>query len=106
MPLKPFPQVIINGHGWKTFQKKKKKIEPLVSLRTGFEPVREDPIGFQVQRLNHSAIAAVMNGGREREKTFLITTQLLLLRCIAGYYFFHPSLTNTSCICSHFLMHS
>ena len=34
-----------------------KKIFPL-SLRTGFEPVREDPIGFQVQRLNHSAIAA------------------------------------------------
>ena len=32
----------------------------LVSLRTGFEPVREDPIGFQVQRLNHSAIAAAL----------------------------------------------
>ena len=29
-----------------------------VSLRVGFEPTREDPIGFQVQRLNHSAIAA------------------------------------------------
>ena len=28
------------------------------SLRVGFEPTREDPIGFQVQRLNHSAIAA------------------------------------------------
>ena len=28
------------------------------SLRAGFEPTREDPIGFQVQRLNHSAIAA------------------------------------------------
>jgi hypothetical protein len=28
------------------------------SLRAGFEPAREDPIGFQVQRLNHSAIAA------------------------------------------------
>ena len=27
-------------------------------LRTGFEPAREYPIGFQVQRLNHSAIAA------------------------------------------------
>ena len=27
------------------------------SLRAGFEPAREDPIGFQVQRLNHSAIA-------------------------------------------------
>ena len=30
----------------------------LVTLRVGFEPTREDPIGFQVQRLNHSAIAA------------------------------------------------
>ena len=28
------------------------------SLRAGFEPARETPIGFQVQRLNHSAIAA------------------------------------------------
>ena len=29
------------------------------SLRAGFEPAREDPIGFQVQRLNHSAITAM-----------------------------------------------
>ena len=29
------------------------------SLRAGFEPARETPIGFQVQRLNHSAIAAI-----------------------------------------------
>ena len=29
------------------------------SLRTGFEPVRENPNRFQVCRLNHSAIAAV-----------------------------------------------
>ncbi len=29
-----------------------------LSLRAGFEPARGDPIGFQVQRLNHSAIAA------------------------------------------------
>ena len=28
------------------------------TLRVGFEPTRGDPIGFQVQRLNHSAIAA------------------------------------------------
>ena len=39
-------------------KKKKKK----VTLRTGFEPVRGDPIGFQVQRLNHSAIAARWGG--------------------------------------------
>ena len=35
----------------------KKKIE---SLRAGFEPAREIPIGFQVQRLNHSAITALL----------------------------------------------
>ena len=35
--------------GWK---------KKLISLRAGFEPAREDPIGFQVQRLNHSAITA------------------------------------------------
>ena len=29
-----------------------------ISLRAGFEPARGNPIGFQVQRLNHSAIAA------------------------------------------------
>merc|ERR1711989_47754 len=29
------------------------------TLRTGFEPVREDLIGFRVQHLNHSAIAAL-----------------------------------------------
>ena len=28
------------------------------TLRAGFEPARGDPIGFQVQRLNHSAITA------------------------------------------------
>ena len=30
------------------------------SLRAGFEPAREDPIGFRVQRLNHSAITALV----------------------------------------------
>ena len=35
----------------------KKKKE---SLRAGFEPARAMPIGFQVQRLNHSAITAVV----------------------------------------------
>ena len=29
-----------------------------VSLRAGTEPAREDPIGFRVQRLNHSAITS------------------------------------------------
>ena len=35
-------------------QRKKKEL----TLRAGLEPARGDPIGFQVQRLNHSAIAA------------------------------------------------
>ena len=34
------------------------KKKSIASLRAGFEPARGDPIGFQVQRLNHSAIAA------------------------------------------------
>ena len=36
----------------------------LMTLRAGFEPARGDPIGFQVQRLNHSAIAAHGNSLR------------------------------------------
>ena len=34
------------------------KLEKYMTLRAGFEPARGDPIGFQVQRLNHSAITA------------------------------------------------
>ena len=41
---------------------KKKKSQKL-TLRAGFEPARGDPIGFQVQRLNHSAITADAGGG-------------------------------------------
>ena len=49
------------GQSKQTFlEKKGEKIFPLLSLRTGFEPVREDPNGFQVHRLNHSAIAATL----------------------------------------------
>ena len=40
--------------------KNKKEIKKNISLRAGFEPAREDPIGFQVQRLNHSAITATV----------------------------------------------
>ena len=36
-------------------QNRKKTSYP---LRAGFKPTRENPIGFQVERLNHSAIAA------------------------------------------------
>lgn len=37
---------------------REEKVTPRGSQRAGFEPARGDPIGFQVQRLNHSAIAA------------------------------------------------
>ena len=43
-----------NGERENEMKKKTKK----KSLRAGFEPAREYPIGFRVQRLNHSAIAA------------------------------------------------
>ena len=39
-------------------QTKKIYVGEKKTLRAGFEPARGDPIGFQVQRLNHSAIAA------------------------------------------------
>ena len=39
-------------------KKKTSNNNPKNSLPTGFEPVRAEPIGFQVQRLNHSAKAA------------------------------------------------
>ena len=40
----------------KSYNKTAKKTS--FPLRAGFEPTRENPIEFQVQRLNHSAIAA------------------------------------------------
>ncbi len=39
--------------------KQKEREKKNETLRVGFEPTREDHIGFQVQRLNRSAIAAV-----------------------------------------------
>ena len=42
-----------------------KKGKRKLSLRAGFEPAREDPIGFQVQRLNHSAITAPDTFGKK-----------------------------------------
>ena len=37
---------------------KKRERQKNITLREGFEPARGDPIGFQVQCLNHSAITA------------------------------------------------
>ena len=36
------------------------KLEKISSQLAGFEPTRAEPIGFQVQRLNHSATTAQM----------------------------------------------
>ena len=36
------------------------KLSKKATLPAGFEPTRGDPIGFQVQRLNHSAKAACL----------------------------------------------
>ena len=41
-----------------SYDGKNSKLKEKISLRAGFEPAREYPIGFRVQRLNHSAIAA------------------------------------------------
>ena len=43
-----------------------------MTLRAGFEPARGDPIGFQVQRLNHSAITAV-RGKSAPNFTFVVS---------------------------------
>lgn len=37
------------------------KLEKISSQLAGFEPTRAEPIGFQVQRLNHSATTAVLS---------------------------------------------
>ena len=44
------------------------------SLRTGFEPAREDPNGFQVHRLNHSAIAADMSHALNIQCAIILTS--------------------------------
>ena len=49
--------LFIHSSCWTREQEKK-------ALRVGFEPTREDPIGFLVQRLNHSAIAATLTSVR------------------------------------------
>ena len=36
------------------------KLEKISSQLAGFEPTRAEPIGFQVQRLNHSATTAML----------------------------------------------
>ena len=39
-----------------------------MSQSAGFEPARAEPIGFQVQRLNHSATTAIIH---EEKKDFV-----------------------------------
>ena len=43
--------------GYIGISEKKKKV---ISQPAGFEPARGNPIGFQVQRLNHSATTALL----------------------------------------------
>ena len=40
-----------------------------ISQSAGFEPARGDPIGFQVQRLNHSATAACYSNSIEKDNS-------------------------------------
>ena len=37
------------------------KVAKSLAQPAGFEPARGNPIGFQVQRLNHSATTALLN---------------------------------------------
>ena len=39
----------------------------ILSQLAGFEPTRAEPIGFQVQRLNHSATTALFETGQKLE---------------------------------------
>ena len=48
----------ISGLILPAFSRRGRREEEKRALRVGFEPTREDHIGFQVQRLNRSAIAA------------------------------------------------
>ena len=52
-------------------QEKRWKMEQKWSQWTGFEPVREDPIGFRVQLLNHSDTTACWKWGWELRRFVL-----------------------------------
>ena len=58
---------------------KKKRFSQLA----GFEPTRAEPIGFQVQRLNHSATTAPVNKILKSEKTLLLFISYL------SWFYFH-----------------
>ena len=51
-------------HG-KMSKNENSKIKKGISQPAGFEPARGNPIGFQVQRLNHSATTALLWNGDE-----------------------------------------
>ena len=48
-----YPATVNKSYGMEWIKKKRNS-----PLRAGFEPARGNPIGFQVERLNHSAITA------------------------------------------------
>ena len=54
-----FLKTIIIGITISTTITLRRIVKNISAQSAGFEPARENPIGFQVQRLNHSATAAV-----------------------------------------------
>ena len=71
------------------------------SLRAGFEPARAMPIGFQVQRLNHSAITAVANSRRQLgiySKAHFITLKKYKSSYFKVLYLESNSIFNDMCI--------
>ena len=50
------------------FKQKKKNTYKYCTSAAGFEPTRAEPIGFQVQRLNHSAILTIETNTKRRPK--------------------------------------
>ena len=52
------------------------KITKISSLPTGFEPVRAEPNGFRVHRLNHSATTAVLHF---RLSIFILTLDIFFI---------------------------
>ena len=64
--------------------------EEKTTLRAGFEPAREYPIGFRVQRLNHSAITAPskLRATYEYSDTHIMFQYNLQLKSYDGVYTF------------------
>ncbi len=55
-----------------------------ISQLTGFEPVRENPFEFRVQRLNHSATIAHSGKKQNQYLNFVIFFSLALPACLSS----------------------